>query len=240
MLELRGLAFGYGQELLLREIALTLRPGERLGLLGKNGSGKTTLLRLIRRQLIPRAGQIWIAGQPLGELSPRALALQIACLPQFFSPHFPFTVEEIVAMGRHPHLTFFGGFRREDRERIGAALEKTELTALAGRRITALSGGERQRVLIARALCQEAPLLLFDEPSTHLDLEQKARLARLLRSLTGTSQLLVSHDIPFLRACCDRVGILHGGSIARLAPAAEVLSEAVIRDLFGGFGEGLT
>jgi iron complex transport system ATP-binding protein len=220
----------------LTGLTFALAPGEILGVIGPNSAGKTTMLRLLTRVVAPAAGEIRIEGRPLAALTPAELARRIAVVPQGVPPEFPFTVEELVLMGRYPHAP--GRFFEDaaDRAAARAAMEATGVAALAALPLDTLSGGERQRAAIARALAQAPRLLVLDEPTAHLDLRYQAATAALLRRLNrerDVTILLVSHDLNLAAEVSDRLLLLAGGRIARLGTPAEVLEEATLAAAFG-------
>jgi iron complex transport system ATP-binding protein len=175
MLEIRDLTVAYGELVALRLVSLSLGTGELVGLVGPNGSGKSTLIRAITRLVRPLGGHIRLDGREVGRLSQRELARWAAVVPQ--NPYLPdaFTVLEVALMGRTPHLGLLQSEGRADLAAVRRALEQTDMWRLASRRMGELSGGERQRVLVARALAQETPLLLLDEPTAHLDMGHQAK-----------------------------------------------------------------
>jgi iron complex transport system ATP-binding protein len=229
-----GLYFRYGQQPVMEDVSLTLRQGEMLGVIGPNGSGKSTLLRLLSGVLRPEAGAICVHGRPLAEYSPQARARAIAVVPQETAVEFPFSVMEVVLMGRSPHL---GGFAFEgdrDLEVARTAMARTGVLEFAGRSIHELSGGERQRVIVARALAQEAPILLLDEPGAFLDIRHEVEIYDLLQDLQreGKSILTVLHDLNLAALYCDRVALLKAGRLVRLGPPSEVITYATVRDVY--------
>jgi iron complex transport system ATP-binding protein len=236
LLEVREMEFGYGGRFRLAGVTFEVAPGEILGVIGPNGSGKTTLVRLLSKVCTPERGEIRLGGTELGRLSRRALARQVAVLPQDLAPAFALTVEELVLMGRHPHA---GGRFFEtagDLERAREAMALAGVRELAGQPLDSLSGGERQRATLARALAQEPRLLLLDEPTSHLDLRHQREVVGLLRRLNrdrGLSVLLVSHDLNLAGEVADRVLLLSGGRVARIGSPAQVLDEAVLEAAYG-------
>jgi len=233
-IEATGLRFSYGPVPVIDDVSLTLRRGEMLGVIGPNGSGKSTLLRLLSGVLRPQAGAIAIHGQPLATYARRELARAIAVVPQDTLIEFPFSVTEVVLMGRSPHL---GGFAFEgdrDLEVARAAMRRTGVLELADRSIHALSGGERQRVILARALAQEAGILLLDEPGAFLDIRHEVEIYDLLQELQGEGRSVISvlHDLNLAALYCDRVALLKAGRLVRLGPPAEVITYALLTEVY--------
>jgi iron complex transport system ATP-binding protein len=215
--------------------SLALGFGEVLVLAGRNGAGKTTLLRVATGLVAPSAGRVLLEGRPLGERSRREIARTLALVPQDTSVPFPFRVEEIVLLGRAPHLGALGFETREDRRIAGACLERLGIGALAQRSILELSGGERQLAMIARALAQTPRILLLDEPVAHLDLAHRLALEELLRDFAreGKAALLVSHDLAGAARVGDRIALLAGGRILACGAPREALRPELLREAFG-------
>jgi ABC-type cobalamin/Fe3+-siderophores transport system ATPase subunit len=234
----RCLAAGYGARGVLQDIDLALEPGVLVALVGPNGAGKSTLLRAFAGLIRPTAGAVMLDGVDVARLSRAALAARIAVVPQTFDTLFPFTVREIVALGRSARLGLFARPTARDAAAVARAIETQDLGALVDRRLDALSGGERQRVVLAMALAQEADVLLLDEPTAHLDPAHQIgivrRAAELARS-RGVIALAVLHDLN-LAALADRVVVLEAGRIVSDgAPSTALTSELVGRV----FGSGL-
>src|SRR5713226_2548987 len=188
--EFRAVGFAYpasaryrARPFRLANLSFTIAPGEIVGVIGPNSSGKTTLIRLLTRVLEPGDGEIALEGKRLRDWGRAALARRVAVVPQGISREFPFTVEELVLMGRYPHAP--GRYFEDpaDRAIARAAMEATGVADLAAQRLESLSGGERQRAVVARALAQEPRLLVLDEPTAHLDLRYQAESAAMLRRL---------------------------------------------------------
>ena len=233
-IEARNLRFSYGRALVIDDVSLTLAPGEMLGVIGPNGSGKSTLLRLLSGVLHPSAGDVRVHGRPLVDYSPRAIAQVIAVVPQDTLIEFPFSVTEVVLMGRSPHL---GGFAFEGDRDLAvarAAMARTGVLDLAARAIHELSGGERQRVILARALAQETPVLLLDEPGAFLDIRHEVELYDLLHDLQreGKSILTVLHDLNLAALYCDRVALMKAGRVCRIGAPAEVITYANLTEVY--------
>jgi iron complex transport system ATP-binding protein len=220
----------------LADLSFTIEPGEILGVVGPNSAGKTTMVRLATKVMSPDRGRISIDGAPIARLAPVELARRIAVVPQELPATFPFTVGELVLMGRYPHDP--GRYFESPRDRSVAreAMEATGVLELADLPLEHLSGGERQRAVIARALAQEPRLLVLDEPTAHLDLRYQVEAAALLRRLNrerGTTVLLVSHDLNLAAEVCDRLLLLSQGRVAAIGAPEAVLDEALLASVFG-------
>ncbi len=219
----------------LRNVDIELRGGEVLGLVGPNGSGKTTLIRAATGGLRPQSGCVSLRGEDIGTLTARDIALRVAVVPQ--SPVLPdaFTALECVLMGRTPHLRLLENESAADIEIAQRAMLATETWQLASRPIGELSGGERQRVLVARALAQDTPVLLLDEPTAHLDIGHQASVLRLMRSLAageGKAVLAVIHDLTLAARFCDRLVLLHAGEVVADGAPGDVLRADLLRRVY--------
>jgi iron complex transport system ATP-binding protein len=217
----------------LAGVDLELAAGELLLLAGRNGAGKTTLLRAAAGLVRPSAGRVELGGRPLAELSRRALAQQIAFVPQESGVPFPFSAGQLVLLGRTPHLGLLAFESKADVAAAEAALARLGLEALADRSVLELSGGERQLVQLARALAQDAPVLLLDEPTAHLDLAHRALVLGCLRELAGEGRAVavVSHDLA-AAGYANRVAFLAGGRILAAGTPAEVVRPDLLRAAF--------
>jgi len=241
LVEFRNVSFAYQvaegtRPFALRDMSFEFAHGEIIGGIGPNSSGKTTLIRLLTRVLEPASGEIHLEGVSVRRLSRTDLARRVAVVPQGILPQFPFTVGELVLMGRYPHDP--GRYFESPRDRAVAreAMEATGVLELADMPLEHLSGGERQRAVIARALAQEPRLLVLDEPTAHLDLRYQVEAAALLRRLNrerGTTVLLVSHDLNLAAEVCDRLLLLNGGRAAAIGAPEAVLDEALLASVFG-------
>lgn len=223
-----------GNEWVLRGVNLHVSQGELVGILGPNGSGKSTLIQVLSGVLRPQRGVVELFGRPLAELSPREVARCVAVVPQDTHVEFPFSVLEIVLMGRAPYLAGFSFEGTDDLAAAERAMERTGVAHLARRAVQELSGGERQRVFLARALAQDTPLLLLDEPGAFLDLHHVVEIYDLLRDLLeeGKSVVTVLHDLNLVSLYCDRVVLLHRGEVFRSGSPAEVITYEAITTVY--------
>ncbi len=236
LLAVRGVDFGYGGAFRLEDVSFEVERAEVFAVIGPNSSGKTTLIRLLTKVHEPQRGEIRLGGIALGRLSRRALARQVAVVPQELTLAFPLTVEELALMGRHPHAEgrFFEG--PEDLARAWEAMALAGVLDLGQQPLDTLSGGERQRAVLARALAQEPRLLLLDEPTSHLDLRHQREIVGLLRRLNRERALtvvLVSHDLNLAGEVADRLLLLAGGRVVRIGSSDEVLEEGLLEEVYG-------
>jgi len=230
------ISFGYDPKTpVVRDVSLAVHGGEFLSLVGPNGSGKTTLLRLLDRIYIPQRGTILLGREPIATLSRASIARRIAFVPQDNSVQFPFTVADIVLMGRAPHTRGMAFENSHDRDVARSMMELTDVAHLSGHLVTNLSGGERQRVFIARALAQEPEIILLDEPNAHLDIAHQIDVFRIIKGLNSSSGLTVvsvSHDLNLAAIYSDRIAMMVCGTLAATGTPEEVLTEARIADVF--------
>lgn len=235
-LTVEGVSFSYGEKPILKDVSLTVAPGELVSILGHNGSGKTTLLRCISGYLTPTAGVVRIGEDTVARLSAKALARRMALVPQNPVMEFDFTVRDIVLMGRNPHLKRFAGETDADYAAADAALARTGMAALAERSVLTLSGGEWQRTIIARAVCQKSELMLLDEPVASLDVKHQIEILRLVRSLcreSGVSALCVMHDINLSAHYSDQILLLKGGKALACGSPRAVITAPLLKEAYG-------
>jgi iron complex transport system ATP-binding protein len=236
MLEIRDLWVDYGGPPILRGVSLDVAAGEVVGLVGPNGSGKTTLVRAVTRVVRTRSGEVRILGDDSRALRRAVLARRVAVVPQ--NPALPegFTVLEMVLMGRTPHLGLLQSEGPPDLAAARRALTEAGATALASRFAHQLSGGERQQVVIARALAQEAPVLLLDEPTSHLDVGHQTAVMGLVRRLCRERHLAVLatiHDLTLAALFCDRLVLLDRGAVVAEGTPESVLRPDLIARTYG-------
>ncbi|HUV25487.1 MAG TPA: heme ABC transporter ATP-binding protein [Methanomassiliicoccales archaeon] len=234
-LEVDGISFAYNSHDVLSDISFQMCGGQMVGIIGPNGSGKTTLLKCINRVLKPRLGTVLLEGKDLKELSRKEIALEIGVVPQNNEIRFPFTVMDVVMMGRSPALQTFQRESKEDLEIVEKAMRMTDVLRLADREIDQVSGGERQRVIIARALAQRPKVLLLDEPTLHLDVNHQLEVLDLVQDLAkseGLTVIMVSHDLDLAARYCDRVIMLSEGSIRAAGKVEKVLTSENLEAVF--------
>ena len=232
----RGLTFSHprADRPAVTDVSVSVAPGRLLAVVGPNGAGKTTLLRLLAGSLRPQEGEVRLDDRLLAELGDRERARTLAVVPQSEASPFPVTVREMVGMGRYSHV---GTWEREgsrDRAVVEAALERCALVPFAGRELDRLSGGERQRARIARALAQEAPVLLLDEPAAGLDLRYRMELFHLLRELRGDglAVLVITHDLNLAARFADRLLLLDLGRVRASGAPDAVLSREMLEEVY--------
>lgn len=236
IIEVEEVTFRYRNNGGVEGVTFQVQRGELLGVIGPNSSGKTTLLRLLSKVLTPQAGRVLVEGSDLATISRLALACRLAVVSQEFQLTFPFTVAEVVMMGRYPHNGGHGWGTARDRQIVEAAMATTGVIGLADRRLDELSGGERQLVSLSRALAQEPSFLLLDEPTAHLDLRHQLVVMEILhrhRSQRQGTTLLISHDLNFAAEHCDRLLLLDRGHLRALGSPEEVVTQQHLEAVYG-------
>ena len=237
IIEVENLSFGYrSQGTILKDISFEVMPGTFLAIAGPNGAGKTTLLNLLCGLLTPKAGSIKIDTAPIESYSVKKLAQKVAVVRQEFVPVFDFTVAQVVSMSRTPYLGTFGFESQADKKFINEALEMTDTAQFSSRPLAELSGGERQRVFIARALAQNTPILLLDEPTAFLDLKHQVGVYDLLKAMQlekGKTIVAVTHDINLAAQYADVTLLLGADSSYQHGRAKDVFSPGQIERVFG-------
>ncbi len=235
LIEARDLMIGYAPRVVGRDMQLSAGQGEVLCLLGPNGSGKTTLFKTLLGLLPALGGSVRLRADRLAELSRREIAQRVSYVPQAHSAQFPFAVLEMVTMGRTAHLGPFAQPGPRDRQRALDALSTLGIASLADAAYTDISGGQRQLVLIARALAQDASLVVMDEPTANLDFGNQALVLREVKRmrLRGLGVILSTHDPDHALAVGDRVAFLDAGRIVACGAPAEVLTAARLSTVYG-------
>lgn len=230
------LTFSYNHEFALRNISLEAKEGEIISLLGPNGSGKTTLLKCINKLLTPRVKCLYIDGNDVTNIKYSDLAKLVGYVPQVHNPVFPYSVYEVVLMGRTPHLSTFQQPSEMDLIKVNEVLEITGLYGMRNRPYTELSGGERQLVLIARALVQEPQVLLLDEPTAHLDLKNQISVLKIVRKIVKQKNItaIVSlHDPNLALMFSDKIALMKNGEIVAYDIPDKVITARNIRNTYG-------
>src|SRR5213080_3465055 len=233
---LHNLSFGYTSVPVLSNVSFDIAPGEFVVLLGPNGAGKSTLLKILAGLIHQYTGSAELCGQPLARLRPVEIARRIAFVPQETHMVFPFTVQEIVMMGRLPHRAFGGLLdSRRDLERTHQAMALTDTATLAGKRFNEISGGERQRVVLASALAQDPEILLLDEPTVYLDLKHQIQFYDILDRLNaerGLTIISVTHDVNLAARYARRMIAMRSGNFVADGSPEEVLTPQHLYDIF--------
>ena len=230
-----------GEPWAVRDLDVAVGCGEMLGVIGPNGSGKSSLLKLLAGLVRPQRGTIHLFGSDLQSQTRLSLARQMAYMPQDVSFDFPFSVMDMVLMGRYPYRSgggwsLLGWERRDDVAIAHEAMAMTDVQALSDRLVGTLSAGERQRVLLARALAQQPRVLLLDEPTAHLDLNHQLEVCRILTRVhaqLGMTVILVSHDINLASQYCDRIAIMREGHLVSVGSPHEVVHARRLAEIYG-------
>jgi iron complex transport system ATP-binding protein len=235
-IEITGLQYAYAKISVLNHVTFSVSNGDFYVVIGPNGSGKTTLMKIISGILKPMDGNVRIQGRIMEEYPRKQLARTIAYVPQMAKTEFPFSVKDVILMGRSPHLGLLGFERKRDMKIAEQAMGFTEVSHLADRRLGELSGGECQRVFIARAICQEPEIMLLDEPTASLDLAHQVRVMDLmerLREERSITVVMVSHDINLAAMYGNRVLLLKRGRIVEMGSPDRVITFDALENAYG-------
>ncbi|MGM0365218.1 MAG: ABC transporter ATP-binding protein [Actinomycetota bacterium] len=235
MVEVKNLNFSYNGNPVLRNISFGVEKNSFISILGPNGSGKSTLINIISRVLKKYGGNINIDSKDLASLSSREVAKLVAVVPQSTNPGFNFTVREMVAMGRYPYISRLESLKQTDEAAVESVIKKTRLNSFADRRYNELSGGEKQRVIIAQALVQDTPLLLLDEPTSHLDINFQIELMDLFGKLNrddGKTVIGIFHDINLAIQYSNKALFLKDGTVFDYGNIEDVVTEENIERVF--------
>lgn len=227
LLKVEDLFGGYHKEPVIKGVSLEIRKGDFIGIIGPNGSGKTTLLRLMSRVLQPQKGNICLEGKDIHAMGLKEFCQSVAFVGQDTAINFSFSVLEIAAMGRIPHLKRLQLESKRDMDIVEKSLGMTDALQLKEKKINELSSGERQRVVIAKALAQEPVLLYLDEPTSHLDIGHQIQVLDLLKRLNrsgGLTIAMVLHDLNLASEYCNRIVLLNEGKVFKEGSPREVLT----------------
>ncbi|MEA1865101.1 MAG: ABC transporter ATP-binding protein [Euryarchaeota archaeon] len=233
-LKVNNVEFGYNSTLVLEDISMDLDRSEVIGIVGPNGAGKSTLIRCIDRILTPRGGSILLDGNNVSNMTRMEIAKRMGYVPQTTTRVFPATVFDTVLMGRRPHLGWKSS--EEDVDRVLEILELLGIMEFAMRDFNEISGGQQQKVLIARALAQEADILLLDEPTSNLDIRHQLEVMDIMQGIVrhkGISAIVAIHDLNLASRYTDRLLLLNGGRIFAAGNPESVLTEENIRCAYG-------
>ena len=233
MIELQHIGVNYGERVILRDIDARVAAGRITAVMGPNGCGKTTLLRCIGGLMEPTAGSVTLDGQSVRSYSSKALAQKVAFVRQHAQTDFEFSAFETVLMGRNPYQRRLQNESQEDWDIVERCMRQTGTWELRFAKPHQMSGGELQRVMIARALAQETPVLLMDEPVSNLDIAHQIEIMRLLRAATDKTVLIVLHDLNLALRFCDEVMLLHDGNLLYHGPIADGLTSERIATVYG-------
>lgn len=233
-LKINNIMFSYASSAILKDICMELAPSEVLGIVGPNGSGKSTLIRCVDRILKPQKGSIVLDEKDICKMSRMEIARLLGYVPQSSAHTFPATVFDTVLMGRRPHL----GWRSSqgDTEKVWEALRLLQIEKFAMREFNEISGGEQQRVLMARALAQEADVLLLDEPTSSLDVRHQLEVMEIVRKLVdekSLSAIVAIHDLNLAARYCDRIVMLKKGNIHIAGDPFSVLTTENVEAVYG-------
>ncbi len=229
------ISYSYGRKVALTDVTASVPAGSLTGIIGPNGSGKSTLLRILGYVARPASGRVTYDGADISSMSPMGRARLIGAVLQDQGTQFPFSVEDVVEMGRFPYNGMLGRPGRHDTEAIQKAMAMAGVLGLEGRQITTLSSGERQRVFIARALAQEPKVMLLDEPTSHLDISYQLEVMEILKGLAalGTTVIIVMHDLNLAGLYCDRLIALKEGRVVSEGLPDDVLTADNILEIYG-------
>ncbi|AXR78087.1 ABC-type cobalamin/Fe3+-siderophores transport system, ATPase component [Natrarchaeobaculum sulfurireducens] len=233
-IDVRNVGISFGDIDVVSDVSFVVDPGELVGLVGPNGAGKTSLLRVLSGTLEPDTGTVAVDGTDLHELSSRNASRLVAVVPQDTSVSFSFDVRTVVEMGRYPHRSRFSPPSATDRELVDRALERTRTAQFADRAIDDVSGGERQRVVLARAVAQDTPIMLLDEPTASLDVNHAIETLELVRDLVDDGRTVVAaiHDLDLAARYCDRLVVVANESVVADGDPADVLTSETLASAF--------
>jgi iron complex transport system ATP-binding protein len=234
-LNIQNINFSYENNPVIRELSCRFFPGNFYGIVGPNGSGKTTLLDMISGFMAPDTGGILLEKIDISKLSKRIIAQKIALVSQNYYINFPFSVEEIIMMGRHPYIDRFSHPSSFDAQMVNQVMDFTEISHLKHRKITELSGGEKQRCIFARALCQDTPVLLLDEAFSNMDIKHTLHMLDIVKKAvleTNKIVICVLHDLNLAASWSDEILFLKNGEIKAMGKTEDVMTQDNIELIF--------
>ncbi|MBT7476085.1 MAG: ABC transporter ATP-binding protein [Nitrospina sp.] len=236
LMKLENISFAYETLPVLKDISLSTREQDFIGLIGPNGSGKSTLLKIMGAILKPDSGSVQFKESSLPKINKKLFAQSVSWIPQDHPMVFPFKVSEIVLMGRHPYLSPLSFESEEDFEISRRAMETTMTSQFADRYFNEISGGEKQRVMIASALAQDPEMMLLDEPTAALDLKYQIQILSILKSLNARHKMtlvMAMHDLNLASSFCNRLILLDEGQIVRDGTPEQVLKKDILEQVYG-------
>ncbi len=234
-INIHNLGFSHGDNHVIKDLSSRFCPGKFYGILGPNGSGKTTLLDLISGFLPPDKGEVLLGKTKISSLSQKKIAQILSLVSQNYYINFPFSVEEVVMMGRHPYIDRFSHPSQTDMDRVSQVMEITGISHLKQRKVTELSGGEKQRCIFARTLCQDTPVLLLDEAFSNMDINHTLHMLGILKGMVQKTKALVIcvlHDLNLAAAWADEILFLKNGKIKAQGKTREVMTRENIELVF--------
>lgn len=233
-LNAKSVSFRFSEEFGLEDVSLTAKPGEILALIGPNGAGKTTFIRLICRVLRPQSGEVFLGEKDVWSFHSREFARKVARVCQSNKLAWPYTVKQIVHMGRYPHRGWIASYTLEDQEKIDEAIHATGLWNHRERIINTLSGGEAQRAMVARALAQSPEVMVLDEPVAHLDMKYKIAILDLLKKLArgGMAVVVSLHDLNLASLYAHRIALIADGRLKCLGTPEEILTRENLKEAY--------
>jgi iron complex transport system ATP-binding protein len=235
MINIKSLSFAYSEEVVVNEVSFSISDGEFVGIIGPNGAGKSTLLKLMDGILHPKMGKIQLKEKLLDEYSRKQLAKMIGFVPQNFTTAFSYSVNDVVLMGRYPHLSAFSSESAEDYKIVEKSMKSTDVWQFKQRQFGNLSGGEKQRVVLASALAQEPQILLLDEPTSSLDIKYQYQFYNILQELqqsSGLTIVVVTHDINLAARYCRRLILLKNGKLVDDGTPEKVITKEIMESVY--------
>ncbi|WP_138206286.1 ABC transporter ATP-binding protein [Haloimpatiens lingqiaonensis] len=235
MLRVNEFKVGYDNKVVVKDFSMHVKKGEVVTIIGPNGSGKSTVLKAIGRLLKPMDGTVYLDGKSIWNMKGKEIAKEMACLSQHnFAPE-DMSVKKLIGFGRNPHKNWLEGLNKEDESIVEWAIEKTNLKHIEDKGMMNISGGERQRAWIAMALAQKPKILLLDEPTTYLDINNQIEILDLVKELNEKLQLtviMVLHDLNQAAKYSDRVLVIKDGNIKGVGKPENILNEKLIKDVY--------
>jgi iron complex transport system ATP-binding protein len=235
-LAIENLSAGYGKAPVLKNISLKVETGRICALMGRNGSGKTTMLRCVNAILKPTQGRVLADGQEIRQLSRMEIARKISLVPQAIPVAFAFSCLQMVLMGSAARVQAWSSPGKKEAQKAMEILEEMGISMLAHRSFNEISGGERQLVMLSRALFQKAPIMLLDEPNSHLDFSNQHRMMAVMHEVVkkrGVTALISIHNPNLTLYYCDQVAMLYEGKIVAAGPTKEIMEDDILRQVLG-------